>query len=650
MYYYNLQVGNRVGKYTYKSIQKLSLSEIVVVSFNKVIELGLILEQVSVNELTIPESKILEIIESTNEIVLEQKMKLIKFISNYYIAPPHIVYPTFLNLNYKKYLKINEEKKTRNTKVKYKEQKPVVLNSDQKDAVNKILSSNKHVLLHGVTGSGKTEVYIELTKKILEKGQNVILLVPEITLTPQIVERFQSVFKDLVGVYHSKIDSNKKIKLHKKIKNGDIKIIIGTRSALLTDLSNIGLIIIDEEHERSYKQEQKLPYNAKIVALKKAQIENIKILFGSATPSFETLYLIDQNLIEKVDLDSRYNNQSMPNIEIRNVNVFNDPITDQLLKDISNRIKKDEQVLVLYNRKSYALFQKCNSCMHVQMCPNCDMALSYVKKDNVMRCAHCEFKKTPLKLCPECGNALSFHGYGTEKIEEMLTSHFGDDILRMDKDVVYTDNQIKKAYESFLNKQKHILVGTQMIAKGFHFPDVTLVVVLNLDQIESNTSFNSSERAYQLVTQAAGRAGRGDKKGEVILQSNANNSLALEIQKQDYNAFYKSQMQLREILFYPPISKAIGITVFNKKEEVARQELEQIIKYINKNVNQRDDVSVGNIDSSYSTRKQKMYEKTIIIYCSRDSVSIVRKVLKAIIAQENKFKSKIYIDVDPERS
>ena len=439
-----------------------------------------------------------------------------------------------------------------------------MLNAEQQIAYNKIKDAmienrQKTFLLHGITGSGKTEVYLETIEHALNKGKEAIMLVPEIALTPQMVNRFKARFGDDVAVLHSALSHGEKYDEWRKIKEGRARIAIGARSSIFAPFKNIGIIIIDEEHESTYKQGERPLYDARQVALWRATYFNCPLILGSATPSLESYARSEKGVYKRLELKHRAKAQPLPETTIVDMALSRQEgnisiVSDILREKIIERIEKNEQIILLLNRRGYAHFLLCQDCGHVPMCPNCDISLTYHKSNGTLMCHYCAFETPVPNKCPECqSTAVTFRGSGTEKVEEILRDMFNTEVVRMDIDTTRNKGMHETLLRHFEEDNIPILLGTQMIAKGLDFPNVTLVGVLNADTTLNIPDFRANERTFQLLTQVAGRAGRGDKTGEVIFQTyNPDHYAILDAQMNRYIDFYKKEMEYRKIARYSP--------------------------------------------------------------------------------------------------
>lgn len=452
-----------------------------------------------------------------------------------------------------------------------------VLNEEQKKAAESILNSHhKKFVIHGVTGSGKTEIYMHLVKKMIETGKQSIILVPEISLTPQMVERFKGRFKSSIAVFHSKLSDGERFDEWLRVKRGKVKVAIGARSAIFLPFSNLGLIVIDEEHESSYKSENSPRYHAREIAEKKCELSgDIKLVLGSATPSVETYYRCLKGDFELINIKKRADGASMPYVtavDMREELISgNKSILSRLLYDkIKDRLEKKEQVILFLNRRGFSTFVSCRKCGYVFKCSNCDIALTYHNDEKALVCHYCGKKIRIPDVCPKCKSRyVKYFGTGTEKIEEEIKKLFPSaKTLRMDFDTTRTKNSYEHIYNLFKNKEADVLIGTQMIAKGLDFPDVTLVGVIAADLTLNIPDFHSSERTFQLITQVSGRCGRGSKKGEVIVQTyNPDNYSIRYSVNNDYEGFYNEEITFRKNMDYPPFTKIICANFSSRNEQ-----------------------------------------------------------------------------------
>lgn len=463
------------------------------------------------------------------------------------------------------------------------------LNEEQQMAVDTILSSSfSTFLLYGVTGSGKTEVYIELIEKMLKLNKTAIVLVPEISLTPQMVFRFKSRFKDYIAILHSRLSEGEKYDEYRKISSGLVKIVIGARSAIFAPLKNIGIIIIDEEHTNTYKQESNPKYSAIDVALERAKHHNAKVVLGSATPSLESYSYAVIKKYHLIELKKRANNKPLPIVNIVDMNKEKrgSYFSKSLVEAINDKLSKKEQIILLLNRRGYASFVTCSNCGFVSKCPNCDVTLTYHKSSDMERCHYCGYAVKRHIECPNCHEkAVKNLGVGTEKIEEELNKLFNARVVRMDFDTTSTKGAHEKIINSFKKQEYDILLGTQMIAKGLDFPNVTLVGVINADTSLMIPSFRSSEYTFQLLSQVSGRSGRSEKEGMVIIQTFNPLHYAIKLSKtQNYELFFKEEMAIRKTLKYPPYFLLVSIKVIGKNYDLVKNESNRIAYKLRENL------------------------------------------------------------------
>ena len=473
----------------------------------------------------------------------------------------------------------------------YEYHEPPKLTEDQQRVVDEINSSNDKVyLLEGVTGSGKTEVYLTLSEQVLNQGKSVLMLVPEISLTPMMMEFFIRRFKGNVAILHSELTPSEKYDEYRKIARGDCRVVIGARSAIFAPLSNIGLIILDEEHVESYKQDTPPFYHAREVAIMRAKMHNAKVILGSATPSLESRARAQKNVYHLLLLNNRINNKQLPETTIVNLADYHNIDRDsyifsrRLREEIQGVLSRGEQAILLINRRGFSTSVSCRKCGHIFKCPTCDISLTYHKADNMLKCHHCDFVMKMPEVCPECGsNYIMKTGFGTERIEEEVNRLFPEArTLRLDSDSAKIRTKIPSIIEDFRQKKADILIGTQMIAKGHDFPDVTLVGVVLADIGLSMPSFRSNERAFQLITQAVGRSGRKDKKGKAIIQTYIPNNYAITMSaRQNYELFYRKEMEYRRMQSYPPYTYLASITLAGKTEENVVSGMVNLIDILN---------------------------------------------------------------------
>lgn len=490
------------------------------------------------------------------------------------------------------------EKKLEHYRLSYNEkiEPKKELTNDQRSVVDEVLANTGYFpyLLFGVTGSGKTEVYMELIEDALNKGKTSIVLVPEISLTPQMVLRFQKRFGDNIAAIHSALSDGEKYDEWRRIVKGEAKIVIGARSAIFAPLNNIGMIIIDEEHSDSYKQDDSNPrYNAKDIALLRGKYHNCPVIMGSATPSLEVFARAKKGVFKLLELPNRINGKSLPHINIVDMNEMisktKGHFSPVLLEAISARLLKNEQIILLLNRRGYSSFVTCKNCGYTFKCPNCDITLTYHKSSRTLRCHYCGYGTKVYDTCPECHEkSINDLGVGTEKVEEELNKLFPESkILRMDFDTTSRKGMHEKMIKAFKNHEYDILLGTQIVSKGLDFDNVTLVGVINADTSLNIPDFRSSETTFSLLAQVAGRAGRSDKEGEVIIQTFNPEHYAIQYTKMhDYLGFYNREMSIRRELKYPPYYYICYVKISGKDNKYIYEESLKITKlFHNKLIN-----------------------------------------------------------------
>lgn len=474
--------------------------------------------------------------------------------------------------------------------------KPEILTNEQNLAITEISSAienkeNEAFLIHGVTASGKTEVYMEVMEKTLEMDRTVIFLVPEISLTPQIINRFIGRFgKDIIAVLHSKLTQRERYDEWERIKNNKAKIVIGARMGVFAPLDNIGLIIMDEEHEATYKSDMTPKYDTVEVAYKRLQYYKGVLVLGSATPSIVSYNRFREGIYNLIELKERYNKTPLPDIEIvdmrqelrkGNVSIFSRKLFNAMEKAIKNK----EQVILLQNRRGYSNFVSCRECGYVMKCPECNISLTYHKSVDKMVCHYCGREQKVPNKCPECESKyIKYFGIGTEQVEEQVKEYFPDaKVERLDLDAIKNRRELEAILKRFSQGKTDVLVGTQLVAKGLDFKNVALVGVVSADTTLNIPDYRSSERTFQLITQVAGRAGRGEKQGQVIIQTYEPNNYALIAAKSyDYGSFYQAETYLRNFMEYPPFGHIIGVYFTGEREDIILERVDTFQTYMSK--------------------------------------------------------------------
>lgn len=595
-----------------------------------------------------------------NDISLENFSEELKKLKDYFSRKSEMIKSSLENKFPKKSIEklVKEEKLIFIKRVKEKTEPEIKEKADEKISINasltpeqqniknKIENSEKnYFLIKGITGSGKTEIYISLIRDALLKGKGSIFLVPEISLTPQMVERFQREFSHGVAILHSRLTAKERGEEWIKIYSGQKKVVLGVRSAIFAPVKDLEYIVVDEEHEGSYKQDTSPIYNAKFIALKRGQLGKCKIILGSATPSVESYYYGKTGMFELLTLEARYNNAKLPEVEIVDMKEEEDSFfSRELLKNIRETLLKKEQVILLLNRKGYSTMVQCKDCGHIEECTHCSIKMSYYHSRKTLKCNYCGTEKRFDGKCSECGSTnLDFGGKGVEQVEHKLKEYFDVPVVRMDSENAKEKDFYKETYRKFLNKEYDIMIGTQLIAKGLHFPDVTLVGVINADMILSFPDFRAGEKTYQLITQAAGRAGRGDKPGKVIIQTyQPENYVMNKIMKNDYEGFYNAEIEGRKILGYPPFSKIINIGISSTKEDKLSATAKKLFEAV-----KRDYVEVYGPNKSLVYKVKDRYRENIFIKGSKKNIDCYKSELENILAEFNDEGCRIVVDIDP---
>lgn len=533
--------------------------------------------------------------------------------------------------------------------------KKVNLTDKQRLVSDTIISSfgkSDTFLLYGVTGSGKTEVYMDVIEKAINNGKSAIMLVPEIGLTPQIVGKFISRFGNVISVLHSKLSDSERYDEYRKITNGESKIVIGTRSAIFVPFNNIGVIIIDEEHTSSYKQDNNPRYSAINVAEWRSKYHNCPLVLGSATPSLESFAKAGNHVYKLLSLTERAGGSVLPIVNIvdmkEEVKKGNFILSDMLKNKIGEVLDRGEQAIILLNRRGYSSTISCRECGYVYKCPNCDITYTYHKSSNNLKCHYCGYSMVLPNKCSICGSDnLKDYGLGTEKLEETLNSLYKARIVRMDVDTTSKKGQHQKIIDDFGEHKYDILIGTQMIAKGLDFPLVTLVGVVSIDSSLTSPDYRASENTFQLLSQVSGRAGRSENKGEVIIQTFNPDHYAITLAKNhDYIDFYKEEMKIRKMLKYSPYYYMVLVSITSKDYELGFKEANKIGSYIRNNIN-KDSIVLGPTMANMFKVNNIYHYQIIIKYRKDDSLM---KVLKFIIdMQVRNNKIDVSIDFNPSR-
>ena len=533
------------------------------------------------------------------------------------------------------------------------------LNKEQQQALDALTRSMDHkqsdvFLLEGVTGSGKTEVYLQAIAHALEKNQTAIMLVPEISLTPQTVTRFKQRFGGDVAVLHSGLSQGEKYDEWRKIERKEARVVVGARSAIFAPLENIGLIVIDEEHEGSYKQDESPRYHAKDLAIWRGNYHQCPVLLGSATPSLEARARAQKNVYQLLTLQQRaVSKASLPDVQVIDMResmkyAISQSFSPQLLEKLRERVSKKEQSVLMLNRRGYSSFVMCRDCGFVLPCPNCDISLTLHMDTKQMKCHYCGHEERIPYRCPVCdGDKIRYYGTGTQKIEEELNQILPEaKVIRMDVDTTRKKGSHEKLLNQFGNKEADILLGTQMIAKGLDFPNVTLVGVLNADTALNLPDFRSSEKTFQLLTQVSGRAGRGDLKGDVLIQTFNPMHYAIELAKaQDYETFYQQEMKVRHRGNYPPFFFTTQLVVSHEEEHLAAKKMYEIVAFL-KQYTTDQAIILGPTPKSVARINKRYYYQTVIKYKKEPHLA---KGLQLILEESQKeMRNGLRISIDQE--
>jgi primosomal protein N' (replication factor Y) len=508
----------------------------------------------------------------------------------------------------------------------FKKSNPFTLTEEQAAALKPIHEKINHdehdvFLLYGVTGSGKTEVYLQAIASVIEKGKEAIMLVPEISLTPQTVKRFKERFGEQVAVMHSGLSVGEKYDEWRKIHRKEVKVVVGARSAVFAPFENLGLVIIDEEHESSYKQEETPRYHARDVAIERAKSYQCPVILGSATPTLESFARAKKNVYKLLTLSQRMNKNALPAVDIvdmrEELRTGNRSMFSELLfTKLKDRLEKGEQTVLMLNKRGHSSFVMCRSCGLVINCPNCDISLTYHRFNDIMKCHYCGFEEGMPSVCPECESEhIRFFGTGTQKVEEELAKILPDArVIRMDVDTTSKKGSHERLLNAFGEGKADILLGTQMIAKGLDFPNITLVGVLSADTMLHLPDFRSSEKTFQLLTQVSGRAGRHQLPGEVVIQTYTPEHYSIELSAlQDYDAFYEREMHLRRQSHYPPYYYVVLITVSHEDLMKTVSVTEKITNYLGSRLN-RDSIVLGPVASPISRINNRYRYQCLIKY------------------------------------
>ena len=527
------------------------------------------------------------------------------------------------------------------------------------DEIKMQLQQKDVVLLHGVTSSGKTQLYIRLIEEMIATGKQVLYLLPEIALTTHIIERLRRYFGKSIGVYHSRFNDNERVEVWQKVLNNEYKIILGARSAVFLPFADLGMIVVDEEHETSYKQFDPAPrYNARDAAIYLAGISQAKVLLGSATPAFETYFNARTHKYGLVELNERYGGVELPVTEVVSITeetkkkTIQSHFTSVLMQDIQTALVNKEQVILFQNRRGYAPVMICKICAYTPKCINCDVSLTYHKSSGKLHCHYCGYKEDSPSICPACGSThLEYKGFGTEKIEDELSLLLPEArITRMDLDTTRSRNSLQTILNDLEEKKIDILVGTQMVAKRLDFSDITVIGIINADSLLRFPDYRANERSFQMLAQVSGRAGRRGKQGKVVIQTyDPNHRVIKQVIENDYNDLYLTEMEERKSFKYPPFYRIINLDIKHKNPENLYIQAEYVATELRKQFGDR----VIGPEVPMVSRIRNYYIRSIMMKFEKDGLSINRAkaVIREVITQFQTTKlskgSIIQADVDP---
>ena len=635
--------------FTYETDQALSVGDLVSVPLRNKLKDGIVVKINSQRE--IDRLKKVESVVHKKFLPIDM-IKLYKWMSDYYIAPLGEVLRLALPA---KILKTHtSEHKPKTTYEFLESPTPTYAQSNALKTIMSSLDKNRFetFLLYGITGSGKTEVYLRCAEKIMKSKGRVLVLVPEISMTPLLFTRFQERFKDDVITIHSSMTIKERRDIWYAIRNGEYKVVIGPRSTIFIPVPDLKMIIVDEEHDRSYKEHERMPrYNARDVAVMRGRFENITVILGSATPQIESYYNAGVGKYKLLTLKERIDNRTLPSIEMIDLRKETKRyITPKLEAAIENTLEKDEQIILFLNRRGFAPSLICPNCGYVAKCPYCKLPLVYHKpeKDDKgsLSCHICKHKAHIVHICPKCARTtMLYRGAGTQRIEELIGRIFKDAkkknlILRLDRDTARKKGQAEKIYDTFEKRKAKILLGTQLVTKGFDFPDVTLVGILNADVVLNLPDFRSGEQTFQMLTQVAGRSGRGKKPGNVIMQTyHPEQYSVLFSQLQNYPKFYAREMKLRKELNFPPFSKLILLRIRGEKEKIVHEQAKKIYSILKRMKN----IEVLGPNRSFYYKIRKNYRVFIILRVAKNFKHTTLRFLKTYKPHD----CILEVDVDP---
>ena len=652
IFYYDIAISIPIREtFTYQSKEIIKSGSRVAVKFRNKDIVGYVVKKLDDKPdfLTTDISEILD----REPIFKPSDMQIILWLADYYHHPIGEVFDTFCPPALRKIIKTDTLIAAEDTRyLASKEDKVFELNEEQVDCLKEIknLKGFDPCLLYGVTGSGKTEIYLQTADSYLSKGYSILILVPEISLTPQLQERFINRFGDNIGIYHSRQTPKQRFDLWQRARSGDIKIVIGTRSAVLCPLYNLGLIIIDEEHDQSYKQHEGFRFSARDVSIKRAQVENIPIILGTATPSLQTLKLVEDKKYKQTNMLQRANGSNPPGFIILDINdtKLESGIAKESLDAIENTLNNNKQVLIFINRRGFSPLYECNSCRWVAECKSCDTRLVFHHGLNRLICHRCESAYGVPTKCPECSNSnLNLQGSGTERIELFLEKYFKDTtIIRLDHDTTKKKGPLDEIIKKVHTSDSAILVGTQMLAKGHDFPKVELGVILNCDAGIISPDINSLEKISQLLIQVSGRVGRKDGNGKVLIQTRYPEDENLkELRSGDYLNFALKNLKQKKDLYHPPYA---AMCLLRSGSPLAEHNIKFLDKVANALNNKSEISAIGPIPSIISKTRGNFRHHLIIQTQSKAFLNKYVKEIILLVSTWNETKKvKWFFDIDP---
>ncbi|MDD5020853.1 MAG: primosomal protein N' [Endomicrobiaceae bacterium] len=601
------------------------------VSFGNRITTGYAIDIKEISDEKIKFKDIIEVLD--NEPVISKEMKEMSgWLSETYLCSVGEALSTIVPISMKIPKRKTSKKNSKKTKIENPNFKVTEYQKESLDKIYDAISVNKNInfLLHGVTGSGKTEIYLRAIQKTLDKNRTAIFLLPEIALTPQFISIIKKRFGDIVALWHSGVSMLQKYKIFDSVRTGDIKIVIGARSAIFLPFTNLGFIVIDEEHESTYKQDNKPCYDAKEIALWRAKYNNAVCVLGSATPAIETYKKSIDGHLKLLELPKRIDNKQMPVIEmisLKDIKNKESVLSNKLISAIKQALARREQIIVFLNRRGFSPTLMCKKCDTVYQCQNCSVSMVYHKKPEILKCHYCGSEvKFPIK-CNKCnGKEFAIFGVGTQRVEEELKRILPHaKIFRLDADTAKSKEIYSKVYEGIKNEEYDILLGTQMVAKGFDFSRISLVCVVDADTSLYLPDFRSSEKTFQLITQVAGRCGRADIKGKVLVQTKYLDNYALVNAKQyNYKQFYGQEIEFRQELKYPPFCDIAKVTVRNKDDKKTLDFIKQVYVYLQEKIDKFGyKITLLGPSQAYIAKQNGTYRWQIILKGKKREIKVI---------------------------